>query len=508
VKGAVLNGIDATLVDVEVDLANGLPVFTIVGLPDASVSEARDRVRAAVQHAGFRFPMQRITVNLAPSDLRKQGPGLDLAIALGLLVAVDSVPQSGLDGRLFVGELALGGGVRAVRGALACAETARHAGLREVVCPAPNAAEAALAGLPALPVADLRDAVEAARGRPPPPVTANPMSMLAHPGDAAFDLATIRDQERAKRAMEIAAAGGHNIVMTGPPGAGKTLLARALPGILPPLTVDEALEVTRIHSAAGLLPVGEALVRSRPFRAPHHGISVAGMVGGGSSFIRPGEVCLAHRGVLFMDELPEFPRSCLESLRQPIEDGVVTVVRAKAAVTFPARFMLVAAMNPCPCGHAGSDVPCRCTPHARDAYRQRLSGPLLDRIDLHVRVPRVETDRLLGDDAGERSSVVRARVERARTEGAGRGRRWRARCNAELSPGVVRRACDLSDEASSALARASRRHRLSARAVHRLLRVARTIADLESAVRVEAEHVLEAVSYRVDEGGAAEEEAS
>jgi magnesium chelatase family protein len=497
--GAVLDGVDAVPVRVEVDINSGLPAFTVVGLPDATVQEARDRVRAAITHSGHDYPMQRITANLAPSDMRKQGAGLDLVLALGILAAEGKAPQPGLEGRMFCGELGLSGEVRSVRGALQAAEAAKAAGLDEVVCPSANAKEAALAGLPVRGVGTLREALDVVHGRCTEVVTSDAAALLADPPFSGLDFAQIRDQDRAKRALEIAAAGGHNLLMSGPPGSGKTLLARALPGILPRLTIAEALEVTRIHSAAGLLFPGESLIRSRPFRSPHHGVSVAGMVGGGSGWTRPGEVTLAHRGVLFADEFPEFPRAVLEALRQPLEDGFVTITRSRQTTNYPARFMLVAAMNPCPCGHRGADKPCVCPPRTYEIYRQRLSGPLLDRIDMHIGVGRVETSQLLEDADGAVTPSVRGRVESAREFADMRFRKLDVSCNAEIPQRALLRTCKLDPETGSALTRSANRFRLSARSVHRVLRLSRTIADLDGRERIERDDVLEAVTYRIVE---------
>ena len=498
---AAVYGIEANLVEVEVDVGSSKPgEFTVVGLPDVAVKESRERIRSAVKNCGYEFPTPySVTVNLAPADLRKEGSAFDLPMALGILGCNNAFFGKQLADTVFIGELSLDGGVRPVRGALSAAIAARERGLKRLVVPEANAKEAALVegievfAVKSLPqAADLINAPEMAQ-----PVRVNSRAMLEEASAYGVDLRDVRGQQAAKRALEVACAGGHNILMIGPPGAGKTLIAKRIPTILPPMTLEEAIETTRIHSVAGVLENGRGLAATRPFRSPHHTISDAGLIGGGA-IPRPGEVSLGHNGVLFLDELPEFQRNVLEVMRQPLEDGFVNIARAAISVSFPARFMLAAAMNPCPCGYFGDGVrECHCTPPQIQRYVSKVSGPLLDRIDIHIEVPAVKFRELREGSQGEGSPEVRARVIEARRRQAARfAGEKNLYANAQMPPKVIRKYAAISAESEKLLESAMARLGLSARAHDRILKVARTIADLGGSEGIEAKHLSEAIQYR------------
>lgn len=503
-SGAVL-GVDAYLVRVEADVVRGIPSFSTVGLPQGAVREGKERVLAAIRNSGFELPPRRITINLAPADVRKEGSAFDLPIALGILIGTGQLSAPHIGRFLFLGELGLSGALRPIRGALAIALTVRDRRLSGMILPEQNGAEAAaVAGISVHGARTLREVVGFLEGNEElagAQWEGGGAPELLPPGET-LDLDDVQGQEHAKRALEIAAAGAHNLLMLGPPGSGKTMLARRMPGILPAPSAEEVLETSRIHSVAGLLSSGHTLVRVRPFRAPHHTISDAGLIGGGSN-PRPGEVSLAHNGVLFLDELPEFRRNVLESLRQPLESQEVTIARASFSLTYPARFMLVGAMNPCPCGYHGDNHhSCTCSPLLIQRYLARLSGPLLDRIDLHIEVPAVREAGLGNTRAGEASTRVRGRVEQARERQRRRFAGSPAPANAYMSIGQLRRHCALAASDRQLLARAGDRLGLSGRAYHRVLKVARTIADLEGEREISTEHLAEAIQYRALDRGA------
>ena len=497
-------GLEGVIVEVEVDYTNGLPGVTIVGLPDAAVQESRERVQTAVKNAGLHFPRHRIVVNLAPAVVRKEGPAYDLPIALGVIILAGHLPHEVIENTIVVGELSLDGIVRHTRGILPMAATARANGYKRMFVPEVDAPEAALIpDLEIIPVKSLADLYDHLAGRrliQPYQPSGNFLESLFTP----TDFSEIKGQDHVKRALEVAAAGGHNLIMVGSPGAGKTLLARALPGILPEMSIEESLDVTRIYSVADQLPAGTPLIKYRPFRAPHHTISHAGLVGGGN-IPKPGEISLAHRGVLFLDEFPEFGTRVLEVMRQPMEDKVVTISRAKGSLTFSANFQLIAAMNPCPCGYYGdSQKACTCAPAVVTKYQKRISGPILDRIDIHIEVPRVDYEKLSGNKLGETSESIRKRVQTARdiqTQRYSNHQNSNSEsssivCNADMRIGEIRQFCQLQAEGQSLMRAAMSQLNLSARAYHRILKLSRTIADLAGSEEIQSVHLAEALQYR------------
>ncbi|MBW2609924.1 MAG: YifB family Mg chelatase-like AAA ATPase [Deltaproteobacteria bacterium] len=497
VLSSAVMGIDAYIVEVEVDISQGLPSFSTVGLPEGAVRESKERVKASIKNSGYKFPSDRITVNLAPADIKKEGSAFDLPMAIGILAATRLISRESYHSHLFLGELSLDGLIRPIKGSLPIAVTAKEMGMRGIFLPQENAPEAAVVeGVNIYPVKTLSQLVEVLSGLSKVDPFQVDMNDLFRKQDLQMDFSDVRGQENVKRALEIAAAGGHNMIMIGPPGAGKTMLTRRLYTILPELSFQEALETSKVYSVMGLMPKGRGLIRARPFRAPHHTISDAGLIGGGQN-PKPGEVSLGHNGVLFLDELPEFKKNVLEVLRQPIEDGYVTIARASSTVTYPANFMLVAAMNPCPCGFLGdARRECRCSYLQIQRYHSKISGPLMDRIDLHMEVPAVQYKDLSSNEPGRSSSDILENVNSAREIQTNRFQRMKIHTNADMNSRQIRRFCMVDSESEGLLETAMDKLGLSARAHSRILKIARTIADLEGSDDIKSDHVAEAIQFR------------
>lgn len=506
VKTCAVTGLDGQIVEVQTDFnpRAALPSFALVGLPDSAVRESKERARSAIKNSGLRFPNKGYIVNLSPADIPKHGPSYDLAIAIGILAATDQIPHYAIDNALFIGEVSLDGSIRHVKGVMPMVFTAQREGFRTAFVPVEDAPEAALVpNIDIIPVESIGQLVEHLYQLNPIDAFKSSINIDTSNRplpDGITDFADVRGQEHVKRALEVAAAGNHNVLLTGPPGSGKSLQARAIPGILPMLTMDEAIEVTRIYSIVDMLSHDKPLIDERPFRAPHHTISQVGLVGGGA-IPKPGEISLAHRGVLFLDEINEHSTKVLEVLRQPIEDKIVTISRAKGSVTFPANFMLIAARNPCPCGYYGDpNHNCSCTPNQITRYQSKLSGPLLDRIDIHVDVPRVDYDKLMGRERGESSLNIRQRVEQARLRQVERFKPYPALfANADMTVGEIDKFCRLNDDAKQVLVLSVRKLQLSARSYHRVLKLSRTIADLDNSDGIQVQHIAEALQYRPKE---------
>lgn len=499
--GSTTLGVNGVLIDVEVDVSRGLPRFDIVGLPDAAVKEARERVRTAIKNSGIKLPPGKITINLAPADIKKDSSGLDLPMAVGLLIAEGILPEAACQESLFAAELSLEGELRSIQGLLPMAVNALNQGIKKLFVASENVSEALLVkDLPVYTAKNLAQLIDFLTGKEDLEKAVSIPDLPTENSLIAEDFADVQGQFMAKRALEIAAAGGHNVLMIGVPGSGKTMLARRMSSILPPLTETEALEVTKIYSVAGMLPENSGLIANRPFRSPHHTITVAGMIGGGT-IPKPGEVTLSHDGVLFLDELPEFNKAALEVLRQPLEDGIICISRVHAAISFPARIMLIASMNPCPCGFCGDEIhPCTCTTNEIRRYTKKISGPLLDRIDIHIRVPRVEYKDMLNPVPAESSAVIRSRVERARHIQTERLQKYKIFCNAQMSHSMIKKICPLTEAAQLLLEQVFEKMRLSARSYDRIIKVARTIADLDNVPTLEDRHIAEAIQLRNDIG--------